>query len=72
MRLALQNQLSVIFFADDDLDVLSRQKHTTLTGWFVANQKLPIAREVTYTDFPDKFVWEKSKHGRRDSRHMVP
>ena len=40
MRLALhlENQQSVVFSANVDLeDILSKQRHTTLTGWFVAN-----------------------------------
>ena len=64
MRLAfhLENEQSVVFSADADIgDVLSRQKHTTLTAWFVANQKFPIALELTYTNFPEKFVWDKPK-----------
>ena len=42
-------------------DVLSRQRNTTLTGWFVANQEFHCVREVTYTNFHDEFVWDKSK-----------
>ena len=64
MRLALhlENQQSVVFSATADLeDILSKQKHTTLTGWFVANSKFPSARAITYTNFPDQFVWAKSK-----------
>ena len=63
MRLALhlENEQSVVFSADADLeDVLSRQKHTTLTAWFIANQKFPNALELSYTNFPDKFVWNKT------------
>ena len=47
MRLALhlENQQSVVFSATADLeDILSKQKHTTLTGWFVANRLFPSAR----------------------------
>ena len=64
MRLALhlENQQSVVFSANADLeDILSKQKHTSLTGWFVANSKFPSARAITYTNFPDQFVWDKSK-----------
>ena len=64
MRLALhlENHQSVVFTEDSDLeDVLGRQRHTTLTGWFVANQKYHTARQLTYTNFPDEFVWDKSK-----------
>ena len=53
MRLALHlgNQQSVVFSATADLeDILSKQRHTTLTGWFVANSKFPNARAITYTN----------------------
>ena len=74
MRLALhfENQLSVVFSANADLeDILSELKHTTLTGWFVANSKFPSARKITYTNFPDQVVWDKSKRAwkERVKRH---
>ena len=52
------------FSEQDDLeDVLSRPvKNTTLTGWFLANQTFSSAKDVTYTNFPHKFVWDKSKY----------
>ena len=51
----------MVFSAVADLeDVLNRQKHTTLTAWFIANQKFPNALELSYTNFPDKFVWNKT------------
>ena len=66
LRLALhtKDRQPVYFSEQDDLeDVLSRPlKNTTLTGWFLANQTFPSAKDVTYTNFPDKFVWDKSKH----------
>ena len=66
LRLALhtKDRQPVYFSEQDDLeDVLSRPvKYTTLTGWFLANQTLPSAKDVTYTNFPDKFVWDKSKY----------
>ena len=55
--LHLEDQQPVVFAESADLeDVLSRQRLTTLTGWFVANRKFASARELTYTNFPDKFV----------------
>ena len=66
LRLALhtKDRQPVYFSEQDDLeDVLSRPvNNTTLTGWFLANQTLPSAKDVTYTNFPDKFVWDKSKY----------
>jgi hypothetical protein len=32
---------------------------TTLTEWFSANRKFPRARELTYIEFPTKWVWVK-------------
>ena len=62
LALHLENQQPVYFPEQAELDdVLSRQRHTTLPGWFVANQEFHCAREVTYTNFPDEFVWDKSK-----------
>ena len=66
LRLALhtKDRRPVYFSEQDDLeDVLSRPvKNTTLTGRFLAIQNLSSAKDVTYTNFPDKFVWDKSKH----------
>ena len=65
MRLALHLEgiQSVVFRDTSDLEVVPNgQKHSTLTGWFRANEKFPSAHCITYTNFPDKFVWDKSKH----------
>ena len=57
LALHLENQQPVYFPEQAELDdVLSRQRHTTLTGWFIANQEFHCAREITYTNFPDEFV----------------
>jgi hypothetical protein len=32
-------------------------KNTKFTEWMEANKKYPAARELTYGDFPTKFVW---------------
>ena len=64
MRLALhlENQQSVVFGDHSDIpDILSVEKHSTLTGWFVANLKFPSARSLSYLDFPESFVWDKTK-----------
>ena len=65
MRLALhlEGRQSVVFRDTSDLEaVLNGQKHSTLTGRFRANEKFPNAHCIMYTNFPDKFVWDKSKH----------
>ena len=64
MRLALhlENQQSVVFRDDDDTEaVLSVDKHSTLTGWFLANQEFQSARAISYLDSPEYFVWDKTK-----------
>ena len=64
MRLALhlENQQSVVLRDDADIEaVLSVDKHSTLTGKFLANQKFPSAGAISYLDFPEYFVWDKSK-----------
>ena len=64
MRLALhlENQQSVVFGDHPDiLDILSIERHSTLTGWFVANLKFLSARSLSYLDIPESFVWDKTK-----------
>ena len=64
MRLALhlEHHQPFVFTGDSDLqEVLRRQRDTTLTGWFLANQIYLSARKLTYTNFPGEFVWNKSK-----------
>ena len=64
MRLALhlENQQSAVFGDHSDIpDILSVEKHSTLTGWFVANLKFPSARSLSYFDFPESFVWDKTE-----------
>ena len=54
---------TVYFSEKDDLeDVLSSPvKYTTLTGWFLVNQNWPSSKDETHANFPEKFVWDKSK-----------
>ncbi|XP_052206923.1 uncharacterized protein LOC127811252 [Diospyros lotus] len=62
----LPNQQN-IFFSDSDHidDVLSRPsvKESMFTAWMDANRKYKAARELTYAEFPTKFVW---KHEQRE------
>ena len=61
LALYLEDQQSVVFAENAAIEgVLSRQRDTTLTGWFVANRKFASARDITYTNFPDKSVWDKT------------
>ncbi|XP_047942713.1 uncharacterized protein LOC125189482 [Salvia hispanica] len=40
-------------------DVMARRSvnESMFLGWFEANKKYPYARELLYSDFPNKFVW---------------
>ena len=60
--LHLENQQPVVFGEHSDIpDILNVEKYSTLTGWFVANLKFPSARSLSYLDFPESFVWDKTK-----------
>ena len=64
MRLALhlENQQSVVFGDFSDIQYfLSNEKHSTLTGWFVSHRKFQSARVITYLNFTEYFVWDKTK-----------
>ena len=64
MRLAIHlvNQQSVCFSDHTDLEnVINTEKHSTLTGWFLANQRFSSARSISYIDFPGNFIWDKTK-----------
>ena len=59
MRLALhlEHHQFVVFTGDSDLqEVLRRQRDTTLTRCFLANQIFHSAGSLTYTNFTDEFV----------------
>ena len=65
MRLALhlEGRQSVVFRDTSDLEaVLNGQKHSRLTRWFRANEKFPSAHCIMFSNFPDKFEWDKSRH----------
>ena len=61
----LENEQQVIFPDSTDIDRILRKpgvKQTKFTEWMEANKKFAKARELTYGDFPTKFVWvEKDK-----------
>ena len=45
-----------------------RRMRTTLTEWFSTNRTFPCARELTYIEFPTKWVWnrkDKAWHPRK-------
>ncbi|KAL0453879.1 UNVERIFIED_CONTAM: hypothetical protein Slati_1366000 [Sesamum latifolium] len=70
----LPDEQNVIFGDDDQLDdVLNKERieMTMFTEWMQMNKVDPSTRELTYADFPTKFVWhakekkwKKKKSGR--------
>lgn len=55
----------MIYGDDDDLqDVIQNPiiHRTKLLAWFEANRKYSEARNLTYSQFPAKFVWNATKH----------
>ncbi|KAL0306162.1 UNVERIFIED_CONTAM: hypothetical protein Sradi_6033500 [Sesamum radiatum] len=60
----LPNEQFVVFNEDDHLyDVVNRNgvQDTMLTKWFEANKKYPVARTLTYVQFPTAWVWKRDK-----------
>jgi len=56
----LQDQQPVLFKDDDRIDdVLHRNENmnTMFLAWFEANKKFEEGRNLTYAEFPTKFVW---------------
>ncbi|KAL0453518.1 UNVERIFIED_CONTAM: hypothetical protein Slati_1329900 [Sesamum latifolium] len=73
----LPDEQNVIFGNDDQLDdVLNKEgiEKTMFTEWMQMNKVDPSARELTYADFPTKFVWHakekkwKKKKKRKSGR----
>ncbi|XP_066391946.1 uncharacterized protein [Miscanthus floridulus] len=60
MHLPFMN--NVVYPANQPLSTIVHDHsymQTTLTEWFSANRKFPCARELTYIEFPTKWVWHK-------------
>jgi hypothetical protein len=58
----LEDKQTVHYDDDDNLEELLDNediKRTPLTEWFTINAAFPSAKDVTYHNFPKKFVWEK-------------
>ena len=64
LQLHLPNQQPVYFSTEDDLqDVITRaeSRDTTLTAYFKANSKYPLARDLLYQDFPTYYVFHRKE-----------
>ncbi|OIT22265.1 putative diphthine methyl ester synthase [Nicotiana attenuata] len=58
----LPNEQNVIFSDDDPIDDVANRpsvKESMFLSWFETNKTLAEARELTYAEFPLKFVWKK-------------
>ncbi|KAF7835735.1 uncharacterized protein G2W53_010594 [Senna tora] len=57
----LPNEQSVVYCDDDPIDEVvdnASLKQTKFLAWFEANKIYPIARDLTYAQFPTKFVFK--------------
>jgi hypothetical protein len=62
MPIHLPNENYVTYDAEADMtEILSQEflQKTILTEWFVANQRHPDARNLTYCDFPSSRRWNE-------------
>ncbi|MCH79314.1 helicase-like protein, partial [Trifolium medium] len=60
----LEGEQSVIFPDDASIEEIVQKpyaKHTKFLAWMDANKQYPHARNLTYAEFPSKFVWKKDK-----------
>ncbi|XP_019234388.1 PREDICTED: uncharacterized protein LOC109214881 [Nicotiana attenuata] len=58
----LPNNQNVIFSNDDPIDAVVNRptvKESMFLSWFEANKAFSEARELTYAEFPLKFVWKQ-------------
>nr|XP_040256329.2 uncharacterized protein LOC120974039 [Aegilops tauschii subsp. strangulata] len=58
----LENEQQVIFPDSTDLDkIVTREgsKSTKFTQWMEANKIYELGKELTYAEFPTKFVWKR-------------
>ncbi|XP_075099153.1 uncharacterized protein LOC142176018 [Nicotiana tabacum] len=59
----LPNNQTVIFSDDDPIDAVVNRptvKESMFLSWFKANKTFVEARELTYAEFPLKFVWKQN------------
>ncbi|KAF7841731.1 uncharacterized protein G2W53_004029 [Senna tora] len=57
----LPNQQGIIFQDDDNIDDVvanATMKQSKFIAWFEGNKQYPIARNLTYSQFPTKFVFK--------------
>ncbi|XP_022003995.1 uncharacterized protein LOC110901476 [Helianthus annuus] len=60
----LPDKQNVIYGPDDEVDSVLEKRSVSSTmflGWMEKNEKDPLARTLTYVEFPTKFVWKKDE-----------
>jgi hypothetical protein len=60
----LENEHQVVSPDNASIENIVRKegiRQTKFTKWMEANKKYPVARELTYEDFPTKFVWHDAQ-----------
>jgi hypothetical protein len=58
----LEGEQSVVYSDEASIEDVVSKPHANQTkflAWMDANKKYPYARELTYAEFPTKFVWKK-------------
>lgn len=61
----LEGEEPVVFEDHEDLEDVLQKPHirdTKFIAWMEANKIYPEARDLTYSEFPLKFVWKASEH----------
>ncbi|XP_057444606.1 uncharacterized protein LOC130736847 [Lotus japonicus] len=61
----LPNQQRVLFKESDDLEEVVQKfskKETKFLAWMKANKRYPEGRNLTYAEFPSKFVYREGAH----------
>nr|GFA23483.1 DNA helicase [Tanacetum cinerariifolium] len=69
-----ENMQRVVFREKDQLESVANNPHkkkTTLTEWLDYNSHHTDGRQLTYLDFPSKYVWDKSHRDIRTINHIV-
>nr|XP_025603131.1 uncharacterized protein LOC112695132 [Arachis hypogaea]XP_025630251.1 uncharacterized protein LOC112723204 [Arachis hypogaea]XP_025674055.1 uncharacterized protein LOC112773204 [Arachis hypogaea]XP_025674064.1 uncharacterized protein LOC112773214 [Arachis hypogaea] len=59
----LPDEQTVLFADEDDLSTTINKatvRESMFVAWFKANKKYEIARQLTYNEFPSKFVWKRN------------
>ena len=65
LTIHLENEQGVVYNDNDDLEEVIANpiiQATKSLAWFDANRIYPEARNLTYSQFPGKFVWKARKH----------